>query len=139
MRARRAGTRSEFRLFQDDEEIGHVDGTTVSFRGFATSEDATLAASVARRALARRRADQPSAAAATQAGVTRAGILAWLLAPAAEDAESGDWGFEIELLPEEGVEVFALARARVMWRALQSTGIDRRMRQVGGERLASVG
>jgi hypothetical protein len=57
MRARRVGTGSEFRLFQDEQEIGHVDGTSVSFRGFDTPDDAALAASVAQRALARRRGE----------------------------------------------------------------------------------
>lgn len=139
MRARRVAAGSELELFQDKRQIGRVDGTTVSFEGFATRDDATLAASVARQALARRRADQPRTADATKAGVARAGIPAWLLPPATEGTESGSWGFEIELRPEEGVEVFAVARARVMWRALQSTGIDRRMGQFGGERMASVG
>ncbi len=63
MRARRLGTGSEFRLFQDEQEIGHVDGTTVSFRGFATRDDAALAASVAHRALTRRRGEQPRSSA----------------------------------------------------------------------------
>jgi hypothetical protein len=55
--------------------------------------------------------------------------MATLLPPAPETSEIEGWGFEIQLLPEEQFEVFALARARVIWRALRGTGIDRRMRQ----------
>ena len=55
MRARGVGSGSEFRLFQDEREIGWVDGTAVSIRGFETPDDAILAATVAHRALARRR------------------------------------------------------------------------------------
>jgi hypothetical protein len=65
------------------------------------------------------------------------GILATLLPPAPEDSEVRGWGFEIALLPEEQVEVFAIARARVMWRALRATGMDRRMQQFGGQLLTS--
>jgi hypothetical protein len=119
MRARRAGTGSEFRLFQDEQEIGRVDATAVSFRGFATREEAVLAASAAYHALAQRRA------AAEEAERP----LATLLPPAPEESTAGGWGFQIALLPNERMEVFALARARIMWRALQGTGISRRMRQ----------
>jgi hypothetical protein len=73
----------------------------------------------------------------TQAVIARTGILARLLPPAPEDSEVGGWGFEIGLLPEERFEVFAIARARVMWRALRGTGIDRRMHQFGGQLLTS--
>jgi hypothetical protein len=121
MRARRVGTGSEFRLFQDEKEIGWVDGTAVSFRGFATRDDAALAAVAAHRALASRRGDQAS----WQGG---ADAVTTLLPPAPEEAVSG-WGFALPLLPSERLEVFALARARIIWRALQGTGISRRMRQ----------
>lgn len=147
MRARRIGTGSEFRLFQDEQEIGHVDGTTVSFRGFATREDAALAASVAHRALTRRRGERPLSVhgsedilimgqGSTEAVIARAGMMATLLPPAPEGL--GGWGFEIELLPEERFDIFAVARARVIWRALRSTGIDHRMRQFGAAPLTSV-
>jgi hypothetical protein len=123
MRARRVGTGTEFRLFQDGKEIGRVDGSTVSFRGFATRDDAVLAASAAQRALALRRGNQVSWLGGADAGVT-------LLPPALAEADSGSWGFAVPLLPSERVEVFAVARARIIWRALQGTGISRRMRQV---------
>jgi hypothetical protein len=148
MRIRRVGTGSEFRLLQDEQEIGYVDGTRVSFRGFAGRDDAARAASVAYRALSRRRRKQPHPMEAsqdilvvdkgsTQTVIARSGILATLLPPAPEDSEVGGWGFEIALLPEEHFEVFAIARARVMWRALRGTGIDRRMHQFGGQLLTS--
>jgi hypothetical protein len=119
MRARRLGSESEFRLFQDGKEIGHVDSTTVTFLGFMTRDDAALAASAAYRALAQRwpDAERPEESSAT------------LLRPAPGGAAAGAWGFEIPLLPSERMEVFALARARIIWRALQGTGISRRMQQ----------
>ena len=126
MRARRVGTGSEFRLFQDEREIGRVDGTGVSFRGFEIPDDAILAATVAQRALIRRREQQPDTADA-----------ATLLPPTPEVSGIDGWGFKIALLPGERVEVFALARARVIWRALQGTGVSRRMRQFA-DGLASV-
>ena len=149
MRARRSGIGSEFQLFQDEQEIGRVDGVAVSFFGFVSRDDAALAAWAASSALARRRgADGPPAVASgdvfimdqgpTQAVISPAGVLATLLSPAPDESETAGWGFEIALLPKERVEVFALARARVIWRALRSTGIYRRMRQFGTDRLASV-
>ena len=55
MRARRVGDRSEFRLFQNEREIGHVTGSAVRLHGFATRDDATAGATLASRALSRRR------------------------------------------------------------------------------------
>lgn len=119
MRARRVGTGSEFRIIQDELEIGRIGTGAVSFWGFATRDDAALAASAAYRALAQRwpDAERPQ------------GSSASLLPPAPEAAAADGWGFSIPLLPSERMEVFALARARIMWRALQGTGISRRMRQ----------
>ena len=128
MRARRVANGSEFRLFQDEQAIGSVVGTAVSFRGFATSDDAVLAASVAHRALAQRRAKQLGSAGRGTDALTM-DHESTLLPPASEPAEIGGWGFEIALLPTERGEVFGLARARVIWRALQGTGISRRMEQ----------
>jgi hypothetical protein len=127
-------------LFQNERQIGAVDGTSVSFRGFETRDDAALAASAAHRALTRRRKRQPHWVEApegfvimdqgsTGAVVARAGVMATLLPPTPENSETEGWGFEIQLLPQERFEVFALARARVIWRALRGAGIDRRMRQ----------
>lgn len=140
MRARRVGSTSEFRLFQDEREIGHIGGTSVSFLGFEARDDAALAASTAHRALARRRRRIPRRMdnpddflildhGATPTVVARSGVLATLLPPASENSGIAGWGFEIQLLPEEQFEVFAMARARVIWRALRRTGIYRRMRQ----------
>jgi hypothetical protein len=55
MRARRAGQGSEFWLMQVERDIGSVDRSAVRFHRFATRNDAALAASLARRALAHRR------------------------------------------------------------------------------------
>ncbi len=149
MRAQRSTNRSEFRLFQDEQEIGYIEGTTVGFRGFATSAEAALAASVAHRGLARRRGGpEPSQDSLqdflivergpTLHVIARAAELATLRPPDPEGSPVAGWGFEIELLPEERLDVFATARARVMWRALRSTGIHRRMLQFGAETPASV-
>lgn len=149
MRARRAGTGSEFRLFQNEQEIGRVEDSKVTFRGFETRDDAALAASAAHRALTKRRKKQPHRIEAPQdfvimdqgstpAVVARAGIVAKLLPPAPENSGIDGWGFEIQLLPEEQFEVFAVARARVIWRALRGTGIYRRMRQFRPEAPLSV-
>jgi hypothetical protein len=149
MRARRVGTGSEFRLFQGEHEIGRVNGTTVSFLGFATREDAALAASVAHLALTRRRGGKPQSATgpsevlvmdhgSSQTVIAPAGVLATLLPPTAEGSEVGSWGFEIRLLPEEGVDVFAIARARVMWYALRNTGVYRRMQKFHADHLATT-
>jgi hypothetical protein len=149
MQARRIGTGAEFRLFQDEQEIGYVDGTAVSFFGFESRDDAALAAWTANSALARRRAaDGPPAFSSgdvfivdqgpSQAVISPAGVLATLLPPAPDGSDAKGWGFEIALLPKERVEVFALARARVIWRALRSTGIYRRMQQFAAERSASI-
>jgi hypothetical protein len=147
MRARRVATGLGFRLFKDDREIGYVGGTRARFQGFASRDDAALAASVAHRALARRRGERPHSMdepkdflvvdrGAMQSVIARTAVLATLLPPACEDSDIGGWGFEIELLPEERCEIFAVARARVIWQALRSTGIYRRMWQFGAERLA---
>jgi hypothetical protein len=149
MRARRVGTTPELRLFQDEQEIGSVDGTRARFRGFASRDDAALAASVAALALTRRRGGQPHSVhdandvrvvnqGGTEAVVARTAVLGTLLPPDPDEPESSGWGFEIALLPEERFEVFAVGRARVMWRALRSTGVYRRMRQFGAEHLASA-
>jgi hypothetical protein len=149
MRARRVGTGSEFRLFQGEHEIGRVNGTTVSFLGFATRDDAALAASVAHLALTRRRGEKPQSATghsevlvmdhgSSQAVIAPAGVLATLLPPTAEGSEVGGWGFEIRLLPEEGVDVFAIGRARVMWHALRNTGVYRHMQKFHADHLAAV-
>jgi hypothetical protein len=149
MRARRVGNGPEFRLLQDEQEIGRVDATVVSFRGFASREDAALAAAVAHLALTRRRGEkrQPATGPAEalimdhgpgQAVIAPAGVLARLLLPAAGESEGGGWVFEIRLLPEEGVEIFAIARARVTWRALRSSGLYRRMQQFRADYAAAV-
>jgi hypothetical protein len=118
MRARRVGTGSEYRLFQDEQEIGWVNSTAVGFRGFATRDEAGRAASAAYHALGQRAAAEEEER-----------PLAALIPPDPEESAAEDWGFQIALLPNERMEVFALARARIMWRALQGTGISRRMRQ----------
>jgi hypothetical protein len=40
MRARRVAAGSELRFFQDEQAIGYVGGTAVSFQGFDTPDDA---------------------------------------------------------------------------------------------------
>ena len=149
MRARRGTTGSGFRLFQDEQEIGYVNGTRVGFRGFATSAEAALAASAAHRGLARRRGElEPSQDSLqdflvvergpTQQVIARAAVLATLRPPDPQGSPVAGWGFEVELLPEERLDIFATARARVMWREIRGAGIDRRMVQFDAEPIASV-
>jgi hypothetical protein len=140
MRARRISTGSAFRLFEEEREIGYVDHIKMRFHGFATREEAALAASMAHRALTRRRGEQESLAdrpgdvyimeqGSTLAVVARAGVLATLLPAQEKEAEAHGWGFEIPLLPEEQFEIFSVARARVIWRALRDARVHQRMRQ----------
>jgi hypothetical protein len=137
MRVRRVGNGAEFRLLQDEREIGSVDAGAVRFHGFETRNDAALAASVAYRALAQRRGERAGAAdepneilivnhESGELVVARSAILARLLEPSPEAPESG-WGFEVELYPDEAFEVFAIGRARVMWRAVSDSPVGRRL------------
>ncbi|MGH7606474.1 MAG: hypothetical protein ACREME_03960, partial [Gemmatimonadales bacterium] len=64
------------------------------------------------------------------------GLLARLTAPDTA-TESAGWGFDVKLLPEETVSVFAMSRARTMWRALRWTGQTRRMQQFRNDPVAS--
>ena len=142
MRARRVDQSSDFRLLQNEREIGSVSSNAVRFHGFATRGDVMAAASVAHRSLARRRKaaahlnGDPSDVLilndeSTEFVVARSGILARLLPPSSENPSAG-WGFEVELLPTEGLEIFALARARLMWRRLQRSPLNQRMLQFQG-------
>jgi hypothetical protein len=139
MRARRVDQGSDFRLLQNEREIGSLNSDVVRFHGFVTQRDAAAAAAVAQRSVARRRkAAAPPARdpnevlilnnESTEFVVARSGILARLLPPSFENAESG-WGFEVELWPDEAFEVFAVSRARLMWRALQRSPLKQRMLQ----------
>jgi hypothetical protein len=114
---------------QDERDIGWVNRSAVGFHGFASRNDAALAASLAQVALTRRRkeAARPTgdptdilvlSHGSTELVVARSEILARLLPPSPENPEFG-WGFEVELFPDEAFEVFAIGRARVMWRAIQ--------------------
>lgn len=132
------GPGTEFRIFDDDREIGYIRDGAVGFAGFETMEDAAQAAQVVHRALEQRRArstwgggvldgyyvwehpDGPHV-------IARSGLLARLIPPA-EDRPDSAWGLEVPLLPEERGSVFAMSRARTMWNALQWSGIGRRMR-----------
>jgi hypothetical protein len=146
MRVRRIGSGTEFRLIQDEQEIGCVDQNAVRFHGFGTRMDAALAASLAHRALTDRRGEAAHPAGdpadilivnheSTDLVVAQSGVVARLLPPVIP--ESG-WGFELDLFPEEAFEVFAIGRARLMWRAIQGTSMSRRMLQFQNQHRASV-
>ena len=140
MKARREVGGTGFQLFQGHREIGFVRHGTVGFVGFVSVDDAAFAAKVAHRALASRRdptsAWMPilpdyslAAAGDRQLIVDQSGILA-TLCPHPTDIPAGqDWAVEFKLLPEERPDVFAVARARVMWAALLERGSAGRMRQ----------
>jgi hypothetical protein len=141
MRARRVGTKSEFRLFQDEREIGHVDVASVSFRGFESRDDAALATWAAQRALTRRRRSMPHRMdyhegflimdhGGTPTVVARAGVLATLLAPAAEKSQIDGWGgARCSFFRRNNSRCFAKARAMAIWRALRRTGVYRGIHQ----------
>jgi hypothetical protein len=143
MRIERTNSHSshpEFRLFQGDAEIGHIRDGAVGFQGFGSQADAAEAARIAAHALEQRRAratwmaDAPEEFLVWERDdgmyvVARSGLLARLTLPDSA-AESLGWGFEVRLLPEERVNLFAMARARTMWHALRWSGLCRRMRQL---------
>jgi hypothetical protein len=60
--------------------------------------------------------------------VARSGLLARLTVSDPETT-AAHWGFEVRLLPEETVSIFAMSRARTMWQALRWAGLTRRMSQ----------
>jgi hypothetical protein len=130
---------SEWRLVEADQEIGYIRDATVGFRGFRTQAEAAQAAQTAHRALERRRSKarwlprppEDFVLAKHQEAayvVARSGLVARLRPP---DLRTGvvDWGFEIDLHPEESASVFAMSRARTMWNALRASGWPRRMRE----------
>ncbi len=141
------GPGTEYRLYDDEREIGYIRDGAVGFVGFDTMEDAAQGAQVVHRALEQRRArstwgggvldgyyiwehpDGPHV-------IARSGLLARLIPPAG-DGSGSTWGLELPLLPEERGSVFAISRARTMWRALQWSGIGRRMRHQAMESSAT--
>ena len=140
MRARREFDESGYRLFEGEREIGYILDKVVGFVGFVNAEEAAFAGRVAHLALANRRGTErpwtPSLPAdhilVTEGGsrhvVAPSGILATLRPPAG-GLPDGEWGVELELLPRERYDVFALARARAMWAAILGIGVAGRMRQ----------
>ena len=74
----------------------------------------------------------------TQHVIARAAVPATLRPPDPERLPVAGWDSDPESLPEERLDIFATARARVIWRSLRSTGIYRRMLQFGAEIPASV-
>jgi hypothetical protein len=149
MRIERTGGDQEVesRLYDAEHQIGYIRDAAVGFHGFATEADAAEAAHIAHRAVTRRREkaawvpdapegylvwDRPEG----RYVVARSGLFA-RLTPPDPAAGSGDWGFEVDLRREERVSVFAMSRARTMWRALRWTGLTRRMRQFREDPVAS--
>ena len=141
MKARREVDGSGFRLFEGEREIGYIRGKVVGFVGFVSADEAALAGRVAHMALANRRGTErpwsPSLPAdhllVTEGGsrhvVAPSGILATLRPPAAGSPGGEGWGVELELLPRERYDIFALARARAMWAGILGIGVAGRMRQ----------
>jgi hypothetical protein len=132
-------------LYDGEHQIGYIRHGAVGFHGFDTSSAAAEAAHIAHRALSERRAratwvsdtpedflvwDHPEGPYV----IARSGLLARLIAPG---PDTGGWGFAVSLRPEETAKVFAMSRARTMWRALRWTGQTRRMRQYHDDPVAS--
>jgi hypothetical protein len=133
-------------LYDGEHQIGYIRHGTVGFHGFDTSSAAAEAAHIAHRALSERRSratwvsDTPEDFLVWDHPVgpyviARSGLLARLTAPGPDTA--GGWGFAVSLRPEETAKVFAMSRARTMWRALRWTGQTRRMRQFHDDPVAS--
>jgi hypothetical protein len=133
-------------LYDGEHQIGYIGHGTVGFHGFDTSSAAAEAAHIAHRALSERRSratwvsdtpedflvwDHPEGPYV----IARSGLLARLTAPGPDTG--GGWGFSVSLRPEEAAKVFAMSRARTMWRALRWTGQTRRMRQFRDDPVAS--
>jgi hypothetical protein len=138
---------SESRIYDGAHCIGHIRDGAVAFHGFASETDAAEAAHIAHRALTRRRSKATWASEAPDGYfvwnrpdgrhvVAESGLLARILAPDPEKPED-HWGFEVRLLPEENVSVFAMSRARTMWQALRWAGLTRRMSQFRHDPVAS--
>ncbi len=125
------GSGIRFQLLDGTREIGYIRGGVVGFGGFDTREEAVEAASLAHRGLEQRRAMQAPTTGTPEEllvwdrddgthVVARTGLVARLTPPGTVGGPEG-WGFEIRLLPEEREAVFAMSRARTMWRALRAT------------------
>ncbi len=141
MRIRTAESGEGSVLYVGERRIGYLRGDVVGFIGFGTDDEAARAACIAYRALVRRRAGTAAASAPeeylfghTEEGqfvIAQSGVLARLIPPDVVTGEES-WGFEIALRPDESIEIFAMARARLMWNALRSSGLGRRMAQFAG-------
>lgn len=140
MKARRDIGGMAFRLFQGRREIGFIRDGTVGFVGFRSADEAAFAGKVAYRALASRRDPKrpwppilPDHVLVPEGDrqylVVPSGRLATLRPPPSGFPGGEGWGVELELLAEERPDVFAVARARVMWTALLGSGAAGRMRQ----------
>ena len=134
----------DFRLEERGADIGWLRGGVVVFHGFADRDDAALAALVAGAALERSRRPDGGRGPVGEALLTGSGanlvekngsqVVMVGDEPIARivldtDSETPIWRIELDLKPEETREVFALAKARVVWRAFRSHGVDGRMVQ----------
>ena len=130
MRIRPAVTGEGWALDVGERRVGYIRGSAVGFVGFASDEEAALAARMAYRVLTRRRSDATRPASEEE---PRFGLL-----PPDSPDTRGSWGFEITLRPEESVDVFAMARARIMWNAIRASGLATAMRQFAPAPSASA-
>ncbi len=131
MQARRDHGSGHFALYHRGVEIGTIRGGLVTFAGFTTRADASLAASLAHHALRRRRARE--ARLAPCGGPRSVATIREF-----DGVDGTRWGFELELGAEELQDVFATSRARTMWAALRVAGLDRRMLQLRAKASATA-
>jgi hypothetical protein len=129
-------------LYAKERQVGYIRGDHLSFSGFPSEDEAAQAACIAHRALVSvRRQAAPGAQEEylfghTEEGqfvIAHSGVLARVLPPEPQDEERS-WGFEVALRPDETFSVFAMARARLVWKALRASGVRQ-----GMSRLAAVG
>ena len=122
-------------LYIKERKVGYIRGDHLRFIGFASEDEAAQAACIAHCALAMVRAKAtPSAPEEYLFGHTEegqfvialSGVVARLLRPESRYAEDG-WGFEVALRPDETFSVFAMARARRVWKALRASGAGKGM------------
>ena len=120
MRFENTGQAGHYRIVAHEKEVGYVRPGMVGFEGFTTEADALAAANTASRALTERRKTAAGEWGVVIHGATQAGNGV----PAAvvsHDPGTGLWGFEASLHRSEQADVFAMSRARTIWRALEES------------------
>jgi hypothetical protein len=135
-----------FAISDRGRDIGFIEGSRITFLGFVSPTDAAWAAWEADRSLELFRSGPPPGvegpgAVSLELGpqpavvVEGRGVIARLVPPADPEAGFDEWGFTVDLMPDDegsppiSPEVFLRSRARRMWRGVRRSGLHQRMRQ----------